>query len=247
MGHKIFLYGESGLGKTSSIRNLPPEQTGIVNIDRKALPLQGWRQKYVTMPGDDGKPNLISSNYVEPKTAQGVLKTLEAWDGRSDILYIIIDTITHLITHEYMRNALGKDFSGYQTMGKNAFNILDYVRDMTSNVLVIGHSEVTYNDLGQRVVKMRSQGRMIDNMVPPSFFTTVLVPEVQRSEEGPSYVFRTQSDGSDAAKSPAIFTGDQVSTALPLYVPNDIKLVFDALEEFENPRGEVVAEDTEQL
>ena len=71
-------------------------------------------------------------------------------------------------------------------------------------------------------------------MAPPSFFTTVLMTEVQPTDEGRQYLFRTQSLGPDPAKSPAIFGNNgEVKTALPMYMENDIAKVIEILNEFE--------------
>jgi hypothetical protein len=72
-------------------------------------------------------------------------------------------------------------------------------------------------------------------MVPPSFFTTVLMTEVKKNDDVIEHVFRTQSlNEVDIVKSPAIFKDDgAVETALPLYMPNDIAIVIDTLNRFE--------------
>lgn len=76
---------------------------------------------------------------------------------------------------------------------------------------------------------------MIKDLVPASYFTTVLVGEVQRMKgEKPKYLVRTQSEGNDPAKSPASFnTAGDAETALELYEPNDIALILEKLEKFE--------------
>lgn len=233
---KIMLYGESGHGKTSSIRNLPPEHTGIINSDKKELPLQGWEAKYKTVIGADGKPDLLKSNYVETAKFESVKATIEAWNKREDIHYVVLDTFTHLISYDYVNNAIGKEYKDYMKMGGHGYAILDMIRESPKNWLVIGHSDTQYNQDGVKVVTLKTQGKMINGFVPPSFFTTVLVPVVERSEDSASYMFRTQSDGNDAAKSPAAFGDDGFTTALPLYIENDIKKVFDILDEFyKNP------------
>lgn len=234
MSHKIFLYGPSGLGKTSCIRNLDPAETAMINADKKALPLQGWKNDYKKVTLSDGTINWAETNYIQPKVPANAMLALQEWEKVESIKYIVIDTLTHLMTGDYMLNTIGKDFKAYQRMGGNVFNILDAVRASSKNVLVIAHSDVDYDDAGNKVVKMKSHGKMIDSMVPPSFFTTVVVPEVSRTEAGTKYQFRTQSDGTDAAKSPCYFNGDEAVPALDLMIPNDIKLVFDKLDEFEN-------------
>lgn len=233
--HKLLILGESGFGKTASLRNLDPKTTGIINIDRKPLPIPGWKKKYITVPGEGGRPDLSKSNYVETSRPASVLATLEAWSKRDDIATIVIDTITHLITSDYMENAIGKDFKGYQSMGKNFYRVIDLVRDIHKNVLVFGHTVYTLDDNGNKVMAMASQGNMIKGLVPPSYFTTVLVAEVVRGKDTPpQYVFRTQSDGNDPAKSPAYFKGNEAQPALDLREPNDSALILNKLTDFES-------------
>lgn len=232
---KILIYGESGWGKTASIRNLPPANTGIINADKKALPLKGWRNHYKKVIGEDGLVDWSKSNYVEPKSPASVLMALSEWEKCDVIKYIIIDTLSHMQTADYINSTIGKDFNAYQRMGGNYYRILDAIRASNKCIVAMAHSDVIYDDTGKRIVKMKSHGKMVDAMIPPSFFTTVLVPVVTRIEGKTIYQFRTQSDGSDAAKSPCIFDDDDNATpALELLIPNDVKYVFDKLEEFEN-------------
>ena len=75
---------------------------------------------------------------------------------------------------------------------------------------------------------------MVKDMVPTSFFSTVLMTEVQITDDGRKRLFRTQSNGPDPAKSPVRFKADgTVEGALPLYMPNDIHKVLELLDNFE--------------
>lgn len=117
---KIFIYGPSGWGKSSSLRSLPPENTAILNCDRKPLPLAGWRKKYVTVlkeipdaKAPNGKrmyPDWSKSNYIETGNPKTALDAIRAWDADPRIKYIIVDTITHLMGAEFMRRILEKGF-----------------------------------------------------------------------------------------------------------------------------------------
>ena len=46
MSRAILVYGESGSGKTTSLRTLDPERTFIVDADRKGLSWKGWKKQY---------------------------------------------------------------------------------------------------------------------------------------------------------------------------------------------------------
>jgi hypothetical protein len=234
---KVFVLALPGAGKTSSIRNLPFERTGLINPDKKELPIQGWRKKYVTRWGNkDGFPfpDLLKSNYVETSKFSSVMDTLAIWDERPDLDYIALDTITHLITHDYVKNTIGKDFKAYQRMGGSFYDLVDFIRQMKKNVVVYGHIEKAFNDVGDKSIQMKAPGKMIAEFEPPSFFTTVLLGEILRKDGVNQHVFRTQSIDNDIFKSPAYFIGEQAKTALEFYEPNDIKLIFDKLKKFED-------------
>jgi hypothetical protein len=232
---KILLLAPSGSGKTSSLRNLDPRETGIINCDKKEPPLRGWRLNYKTVRGADGKADLTKSNYIETNSPANVLATLHAWAARPDIKTIVIDTITHMITQDYMTNAIGKDFKAYQKIGKNFYEVIQFITSCNKDMLVYGHIERKVNENGDVVYDMKSHGKMITDLVPASYFTCVLVGEKKKKKDGSGFdfLFRTQSEGEDPAKSPAFFVGNDVQTALDLYEPNDIDLVIQKLKKFE--------------
>lgn len=54
----IAIVGESGTGKSTSLRNLNSEETFIISTTGKPLPFRGWRKKYIPFTiskGEDGK------------------------------------------------------------------------------------------------------------------------------------------------------------------------------------------------
>lgn len=43
----IAIVGESGTGKSTSLRNLNPEETFIISTTGKPLPFRAWKKKYI--------------------------------------------------------------------------------------------------------------------------------------------------------------------------------------------------------
>jgi len=233
--NKILYLAPSGTGKSTSLRNLNPSATAIVNIDKKALPLRGWRSLYKTERDSTGKVDWGLTNYIEVEDPHTVLKVLHAWEAQEWVKTIVIDTITHMVTYDYMNNAIGKDFKAYQAMGKNFYNVIEFVRDSKKDIVVMGHIDRKINEMGDVIWDIKVQGNMIKDLVPASYFTTVVVGEILREKgKSPRYVVRTQGEGNDPAKSPAAFgPSEEVETALQLYEPNDVKLIMDKLDAFE--------------
>jgi hypothetical protein len=232
--HKILILGKSGTGKTSSLRNLDPKETIIINPDKKSLPLENWRKNYVTIKKEDGTTDLTKSNYFEVSKSAHILKILEASKNNDKIKTIVLDTITHLITSTYMTETIGKDFKAYQSLGLAIYQILDVIRDYPKTIIITAHIDDAFNDMGQRQIDVKSYGKMIKDMEIPSFFTTVLITDVLIKDSNREYVFRTQSLGNDPVKSPVIFKeNNEIVTALPFNIPNDIKYVIKELNKFE--------------
>lgn len=232
---KIFILAPTGIGKSSSLRNLDPKTTGIINCDKKELPLKGWRVNYKTVRGEDKRIDFNKSNYVETNSPSNVLTVLNEWANNPNIKTIVIDTITHMITSDYMTNTIGKDFKAYQKMGKNFYDVIQFINNSDKDIIVMGHLERRINETGDVVYDMKTHGKMISDLVPASYFTCVLVGEKKKRKDelGFDFLFRTQSEGEDPAKSPAYFEEGNAVTALDFHEPNDVQLILSKLKRFE--------------
>lgn len=227
----ILVYGPSGHGKSSAMESLDPKSTLIICSDRKALPFAGASKRYVTVKTEAGKPDIMLSNYFETKKPSSVKAILKAVMQRPEIKTVVIDTITHIIMGEFMDRALETGFVKFNELGKDIYDILNMIQDLDSinkkDVIVIGHNEIGYDSSGNKVDKVRTVGKLIDEKIDiPSLFTTVLVPKVTRDGELSDYSFLTQSDGTNSAKSP--------KGMLPYKIENDYRKILDLMDEFSN-------------
>ncbi|WP_259459059.1 hypothetical protein [Moraxella catarrhalis] len=87
-----FILGQSGTGKSFSLRNLNPDNVGFINVVGKYLPFRGAEFKQVVT--DD--PNLICDILMKSKAP-----------------IIIIDDFQYLMSNKYMRDSEVKGYDKY--------------------------------------------------------------------------------------------------------------------------------------
>ena len=85
MAELIAVVGNSGSGKSTSIRNLDPQSTFIINVARKPLPFKGFKKNY--------KPIVFDQ---ETKKYTGNLYNTSDVTKIAQILQIIDRTMPHI-------------------------------------------------------------------------------------------------------------------------------------------------------
>ena len=74
MARIIGIMGESGSGKTTSMRNLDPKTTMYLDCDKKGLSWKGWRESY----------NKVNKNYIVTDYAPIVMQTLKTVNEKEE-------------------------------------------------------------------------------------------------------------------------------------------------------------------
>jgi hypothetical protein len=217
----ILVYGPSGFGKSRGIKNLDPKTTFVISSDEKELPWRGWASDYWSYTTPEGKFDMMRSNYYEGNDPRKIVKLQkDIIEKRPDIKTVVYDTLTHMMVYRFMTDP-NVDWEFYKVLAKEIYSIVDTAKKDKSRMHVfVGHNDVGYDALGRKVEKVRTIGKLLDDKIDlPSLFTVVLCPEVERKEKDAEYSFLTQSNGSNAAKSP--------EGMFDFKIPNDYKLVVD--------------------
>ena len=100
MANKILILGESGTGKSTSIRNLDSVETYIIQVVRKDLPFKAWKKKYTS-------DNLAVVDNVQK--IEAYLKNISS--KAPHIRAVIIDDLQYVMSGEYMRRAKETGYS----------------------------------------------------------------------------------------------------------------------------------------
>jgi len=217
MSNAILIIGESGTGKSSSIRTLNPSETYIVNVLNKSLPFRGWASKYKCQPGG----NLGRTDNIEKITNL----MLGISQNRLDIKNIVIDDFHFTMANEYMRRAKEGNYSKFIDIGCNTFSIIDYALSLREDITVIFlcHSEI--NKKGFSTIK--TLGEMTKKYVDVEAKVTVILHTLVLDEDDPAqrYKFITNRTTEYLAKSPdGMFDS--------LYIPNDLSYVLNQIEKY---------------
>jgi hypothetical protein len=198
MAHLVFLVGKSGMGKSTSLRNLNPDDTVIINTDQKALPFKEFAKNY----------NSEKKNYKKTSDVAIVHSTLQKVNENPLVKNVIIDTWSRIMTDAIM-NPTFRATSGFDKWGKMAaaqYDLINYINDgMREDIIVylMAHPETHYDEAGFPMERIAVQGKQLEKFVPESFSSIVLYAEIVRMPGQPNrHVFRTVSSGTDTCKTP---------------------------------------------
>ncbi len=180
------ILGESGTGKTTSLRNLDPNDTLLIQPFRKPLPFpnKGWHEALTK--GDGG------NIFVTPD-ANKICAVME----RAPHHVIVIDDYQFILVREYMESAEPNQFALFKDIGKNGYTVFRKAAELAPDkrVYILAHTQS--DDMGR--TKIKTLGKLLDEKIClESLCTTVLRTKVN----GGKYSFTTQNSGSDTVKSP---------------------------------------------
>ena len=220
MSKVIGVMGESGSGKTTAMRNLPPKETFYVDSDKKGLNWKGWRDQYSDR---NDPPNYWKSDSFT--IVSSLLKKIDSQDNFKHIKYVVIDTLNGLMVAEEMRilaMQAGDKRSAWSDLAQNGWSIINLALEMRDDltVIILCHSETISDDNGIIRTRIKTNGRKLEKLVLESKMTTVIWSVRQDGK----YKFILSADGSTCKVPLGAFQADECE--------NDIMAVIKALEDY---------------
>lgn len=171
------ILGESGSGKSTSLRNFKPDEYLLLNVAGKPLPFRG-KPKYV----------INNPDYL----------TMSKAVSNSPVKTVVIDDSQYMMAFDFFDHAKETGYQKFIDLALNFKNLIDVVRNFSpeDEIVYFLHHIETMSD-GK--IKAKTIGKMLDEKLTiEGLFSVVLMCRT----DGKRHYFETQSDGNTTAKSP---------------------------------------------
>lgn len=179
MAQKVLVMGESGTGKSTSMRNCDAAITAVVNPVGKPLP---FKNHFDTLNNETDARKI--TKYMKDQAAAG--KKI-----------IVVDDFQYILAVPYMNRIKETGWDKYNDFGANYFEIIDVCKDLPDDVVVVYMTHLETLDNGLTTVKLI--GKLLrEKITIEGLFTVVLRTGVNEGK----YYFYTQNSGKDTVKSP---------------------------------------------
>jgi hypothetical protein len=219
MSNTVLIIGQSGSGKSTSLRTLDPASTFIINVLDKPLPFKGFKKGYIPVT----KENKLG-NYFTTHDWTTVVRCIDMVNKeREDITTLIIDDWQYILSYEFIKRATEKGydkFSEFAHHGWATMNACTTGLRSSLTAFILAHTDIDQNGRS----KLKTIGKMLDEKITlEGLFTTVLHSRIIDGQ----YLFQTQDNGDFLAKSP-------IGLFEELLIPNDLLVVKNAVESYFN-------------
>lgn len=186
MSTSTLILGESGSGKSASLRNMDPSRTLLLQALAKPLPFKNPEWKPFNKDAKTG-------NIIVTDKATDIMLIMQNTKRK----IIVLDDFQYTMANEFMRRSDEKGYDKFTEIGRNAWNILMMAGQLPPDVrvYVLSHSETS--DMGR--VKAKTIGRMLDEKITVEGMFTLVMRTVVRDGD---YLLTCKNNGSDPVKTP---------------------------------------------
>ena len=207
MAQIVMILGESGSGKTASLRNFKTGEAFVFEVAGKPLPFKcPWAGKYVM--------NRPSYKQIE----ETMLRAAQNKDNETRAF--VIDDSQYLMAFESFASVNETGFGKFTRMACNFKNLIDFCNMRLPDDFIVYFLHHTQTD-DYGVKRAKTIGKMLDSQLTvEGMFTTVLTAGVEQGR----YFFLTHNlDGTTTTKSPiGMFDKDEIDNDLS-YVDKTIR------------------------
>lgn len=212
MALPVLIMGRSGSGKTYSLKNFPPDEVGVISVEKGRLPFKS-DIKVARIPkfgnGDEKQHSYAEINRARYTWIERAIQTAKQ-------KVIVIDDSQYLLVNELFDRAYEKGYDKFVQMAVNFRNLIHFINELEEDDKIVYFLHHTEPDTDGRE-KCKTIGKMLDEkLTVEGCFDIVLYCA--------DHKFFTQSNGQSTAKSP--------EDMFELEIPNDLKAVNEAIREY---------------
>ena len=215
MGIPVAIIGESGSGKTYSVKTLEPGQVGIFLCEKNRLPFKKEFSTYKVrniQQEKDGRTVVARQSAV----IQSILK-----HPKDPKKIYVIDDSQYIMANEFFDRADEVGYQKFTDIGCNFRNLVHLINNELPDDVIVYFLHHPETDTNTGKMKAKTIGRMLDEKLTlEGCFDIVLFAKT----DGREHWFQTQSDGTNTAKSP--------EDMFPEKIPNDLALVDKTIREY---------------
>ena len=177
MAVPVLVLGQSGTGKSYSMKNFNEDEVCLISVQKSLLP---FRKKFTE--------TVVTDDYTK------IINTMKSTKKK----VIVIDDTQYLMCNEFMRRATERGYDKFTEIAQNFWSlVVQEVNNLPSDVIVYLLCHTATDENG--VEKMKTIGKLVDEKITPEgLFTIVLKTTVSDGK----YAFVTQNNGKDTVKSP---------------------------------------------
>lgn len=204
MSIAALVIGESGTGKSTSLRNLNPQETLLIQAVKKPLPFRSKDWKPATRDNPDGSVFVSDISETIVKAMQRTGKPI-----------IIVDDFQYVMANEFMRRVTDNEtgnsaFAKYNEIARHAWDVLTTATSLADHKRVYILSHTSTDEFGK--TKLKTIGKLLDEKIVLEGLVTIVLRTLKINDK---YLFSTQNNGSDTVKSPlGLFESDQIENDL---------------------------------
>lgn len=210
----VAIVGDSGTGKSTSLRNMPWAETLLIDTELKGLPF-------------DYTPII---NYVQASTTGAVIANITKAKQNPALKYIVLDSFNRYLTYAYTEAVASSNGDGFAVWKSYADSVRMLTNVMRNDKKIcimtcVPEHLIVQGDTNAQVTTRRIyvQGKTWEGKVELEFLV-VLYTKVAVGKDGVvSYNFLTNTDGICSAKSPMGMFKDKL-------VPNDLAVCLKSID-----------------
>lgn len=191
MGIPVMILGESGSGKTYSMRNLDPQKIAMIQVTPKPLPFRSLDWKFAT-----------SNNYQH--IIQLIKKAVEL---KKEI--IIIDDFQYVMAYEFLARNAEVGFKKFNELAAHVVELITVIQNIPGNIrcYLTWHTQTDANG----VTKAKTVGKMLDDQMCIEGLFTIVIKSLRKDGR---YVFSTQSNNDVCKSPPEMFESELIENDL---------------------------------